>query len=157
MKDYNKIKILVIIIFLLMFLKAQAYPLEHEITQSELLERIVWLEARGESEACQTNVAITILNRVESKKFPNSIEKVIFQKGQFQPSDYVRGINIPPIEQKRIREAIKVAYRAMKYADDKPLYFMNPDLSEKSSCNWFRSKLQYMYRIDNTEFYKEES
>ena len=154
MKHYNKIKILVIIIFLLMFLKAQAYPLDHEIPQSELLERIVWLEARGESEACQTNVAITILNRVESKKFPNNIEKVIFQKGQFQPSNYVKGAKIPPSERKRIGEAISVAYRAMEYADDKPLYFMNPDLAEKSSCNWFRNELKFMYKIDKTEFYK---
>ena len=51
----------------------------------ELLETIVYCEARGSTYACQVAVASVVINRVKSSKFPNSISGVIYQKGQFSP------------------------------------------------------------------------
>ena len=56
-------------------------------TASELryMTCIIYCEARGESYAGQKAVGIVVMNRVRSKKFPNTIKKVIYQSGQFSP------------------------------------------------------------------------
>lgn len=49
------------------------------------LSRIISAESRGEPMRGQIAVGNTILNRVHSSLFPNTIYGVIFQKGQFSP------------------------------------------------------------------------
>lgn len=49
----------------------------------DLLARIVWLEARGECAAGQQAVAEVVLNRIASSQFPDTLDAVIYQKGQF--------------------------------------------------------------------------
>lgn len=61
-----------------------------KITKSEaqLLAQIVYLEARGEGDKGEQAVIETVFNRVASKKFPNSITKVLSQKNQFSTYRY---------------------------------------------------------------------
>ena len=56
-------------------------------TQAELrlMASIINCEAGGESFQGQVAVGIVVMNRVKSSLFPNSIKKVIYQKGQFSP------------------------------------------------------------------------
>lgn len=49
----------------------------------ELLALVTVAEAEGESEYGKRLVIDTILNRVDSKRFPNTIKGVIYQKNQF--------------------------------------------------------------------------
>ena len=49
----------------------------------ELLCEITYAEAGNQTEEQQVAAAATILNRVESDSFPNTIKEVIMQKGQF--------------------------------------------------------------------------
>lgn len=56
-------------------------PLTDE--ELELMYKVVSAESRGESLEAQYSVACVILNRMESDMFPNSLEEVIMQKGQF--------------------------------------------------------------------------
>ncbi|MGN0496555.1 MAG: cell wall hydrolase [Lachnospiraceae bacterium] len=49
------------------------------------LTSIIYCEARGEGYAGQKAVGIVVMNRVESELFPNDIEEVIYQSGQFAP------------------------------------------------------------------------
>lgn len=49
----------------------------------ELIAKIVYLEARGESLEGQQGVVEVIFNRVLDARFPNTIEGVVYQKGQF--------------------------------------------------------------------------
>lgn len=48
-----------------------------------LLARVVYGEARGESYTGQVAVAAVVLNRVKSSKFPNTISGVVYQSGAF--------------------------------------------------------------------------
>lgn len=48
-----------------------------------LLARVVYGEARGESYAGQVAVAAVVLNRVKSSQFPNTISGVVYQSGAF--------------------------------------------------------------------------
>ena len=48
-----------------------------------LLSRLVYSEARGETYTGQVAVAAVVLNRVRSSSFPNTISGVIYQSGAF--------------------------------------------------------------------------
>lgn len=51
-----------------------------------LLGALVQVEAGGQSYECQLAVASTIVNRLNSSRFPNTISEVIYQSGQFPPA-----------------------------------------------------------------------
>ena len=55
------------------------------LTEEELLlmQKVVSAESRGESPEAQYTVACVILNRMESSIFPDSLEEVVRQSGQF--------------------------------------------------------------------------
>lgn len=66
------------------------YP---EITLSfaekQLLARVIWVEARGESAEGQQAVAEVVLNRMASDNFPDTLKEVIFGEGQFRSVPYL--------------------------------------------------------------------
>lgn len=53
------------------------------------IQRIMWLEARGESFEGKRAVYEVIINRVLSDNWPNSVHGVLSQKGQFSTWKYV--------------------------------------------------------------------
>ena len=53
--------------------------------EAQMLATLAMAEAEGEDTVGKALVILVVLNRVESKSFPNTIEGVIFQKGQFSP------------------------------------------------------------------------
>ena len=55
-------------------------------SQLRLMSAIIYSEAGAETYAGKKAVGIVIMNRVRSKQFPNSIKKVIYQRGQFGPA-----------------------------------------------------------------------
>lgn len=58
---------------------------QERLGEMELLSQIVQAEAGNQDLTGKRLVADVILNRVDSPLYPNSIEEVIFQEGQFQP------------------------------------------------------------------------
>lgn len=50
-----------------------------------LMASIINCEAGAESYQGKVAVGIVVMNRVSSKAFPNTIRKVVYQKGQFSP------------------------------------------------------------------------
>ena len=72
---------------------------------------IIWCEARGESYEGQVAVGTVVINRVESPRFPNTIEGVISQKGQFSPyksGKYAIALSMENMQQSCIDAAIEV-------------------------------------------------
>lgn len=55
-----------------------------QVGDVDLLARLVNSEARGEPYEGKVAVAEVVLNRVNSPEFPNSIEGVVYDSGQFQ-------------------------------------------------------------------------
>lgn len=51
----------------------------------ELLARLIYAEARGESLVGQIAVGSVVMNRVKSPNFPGDVESVIYQPRQFCP------------------------------------------------------------------------
>lgn len=67
----------------------------------DLIATIVMAEAEGEPEYGQRLVIDTVLNRVDSPYFPDTVEEVIFQKHQFSPTENGRWERCYPKEELR--------------------------------------------------------
>ncbi len=52
----------------------------------ELLASIIFCEAGNQSYEGQVAVGAVIMNRMKSQRFPNTMEEVIYQSGQFTPA-----------------------------------------------------------------------
>lgn len=83
-----------------------ANVIEVESEKKYLLARLVYAEAGNESDEHQQAVASVVLNRMNSDKFPDSIDEVIYQRDPLQYACIEDG-NIDKIPDER---AIKNAY-----------------------------------------------
>lgn len=75
-----------------------------------LMAKLVGIEARDGSINKKLAVANVILNRVESSRFPNTIEGVIFESGQFPPAHRETFLDEVPTE-----EALLACKKALYY------------------------------------------
>lgn len=100
---------------------------------SLLFAQIVHAETNGEPYTGKVAVAEVILNRVKSNQFPNSVEEVVYQSGQFSPvSD--GSINNNPTEEDY--RAIAEAESGSNYAQG-ALYFYNPEIATARDLDAF--------------------
>lgn len=124
------------------------------VTQDELkvLQRIVAAEATSGNLDQKINVAQTVVNRVESRHFPNDVKRVVFQKNQFQPTFdgryYKVGITEDDIE------AVDKVLRGEANANKDTLYFMVEKWSDKKNVNWFKNNLEYVMNDGVHSYYK---
>lgn len=118
------------------------------LTQQEiyLLSQLISSEAKGEPYKGQVAVGAVILNRVKNSQFPNTIAKVIYQKGQFEP------VMNSTIYQTPSSSAIKAAQDAINGWDPSngALFFYNP---QKSSSAWIFTR-PIIIKIGNHLFTK---
>lgn len=122
----------------------------------ELLSEITYAEAGNQTEEQQVATAATILNRVESNIFPNTIKEVIMQKGQFASTRnghiYACGKTVDfskvpdvtkeaarralngedPTENWLRKEAQRLGLSSEKYASGGALYFYSPEYTSSS-------------------------
>ncbi|HHY05905.1 MAG TPA: LysM peptidoglycan-binding domain-containing protein [Clostridia bacterium] len=117
-----------------------------DFSQAEInwLARVVHGEARGESYTGQVAVAAVVLNRVDSRQFPNTVQGVVFQPGAFTAVTDGQ-INLTPntIAYRAVREAI-----AGSDPSGGALYYWNP---AKATSKWIWSRT-IINRIGNHVF-----
>ncbi len=99
-----------------------------------LLARVVNGEARGEPYLGKVAVAAVILNRVLSSYYPNSIESVIYQSGQFESVSNGQ-FNLHPAS-----SSYQAAREALNGFDPSlgALYFLNPKVAR--NVWWFEKR-----------------
>ncbi|SDC02679.1 cell wall hydrolase [Halanaerobium congolense] len=99
-----------------------------------LLARAIYGESRGEPYLGQVAVAAVIINRVLSRKFPNTFAQVIYQGGQFSAVSDGQ-INLTPNQ-----TAYRAARDALNGSDptNGALYFYNPKTATRVS--FFRGR-----------------
>ncbi|WP_400246765.1 cell wall hydrolase [Niallia sp. JL1B1071] len=112
--------------------------------EKNLLARLVHAEAKGEPFAGKVAVADVVLNRVENKQFPDSVESVIHEKNAFQP------VQNGSIQKKADKESRKAVEEALKNGKENKelLYFYNPDTA---TSDWIFSRT-VVKRIGNHAF-----
>lgn len=104
-------------------------------TDLNLLSKLIYAEARGESYKGMVAVAATVLNRVADSRFPNTIAGVIYQSGAY--TCVADGqINLEADEQ-----AKKAAQDAINGWDPTSgcIYYFNPDTA---TSGWIWSRPQ---------------
>lgn len=129
------------------------------LSQDELdvLYRIVEAEATGEDIYGKILVANVILNRVNNKNFPNTVEKVVFQKSgntyQFSPTKDGRYWSV-----KISKETIEAVSRALEGEDysNGAVYFFARKLTSKNKACWFDNSLRKVVKYGCHEFYKDK-
>ncbi|MBQ6991598.1 MAG: spore cortex-lytic enzyme [Clostridia bacterium] len=111
-----------------------------------LLARLVYAEARGESYTGQVAVAAVVLNRVKSSSFPNTVSGVIYQPGAFSVVNDGQ-INLTPNQ-----TAMNAAQDAINGWDPSygALYYFNP---KTATSSWIWSR-QVTVTIGNHRFCK---
>lgn len=136
-----------------MLKREKKYDLSKE--DYNVLLRIVEAEASGEGEDGKLLVANVILNRVNSKKFPNTVADVVFQssggKTQFAPTRDGRFYSV-----KISQETVNAVERAI-YGEDisgGALYFVASHKAAADKVSWFRNKLTYICTYGGHEFYR---
>ena len=143
----------------------------------ELLSEITYAEAGNQTEEQQVATAATILNRVESNIFPNTIKEVIMQKGQFASTRnghiYACGKTVDfskvpdvtkeaarralngedPTENCLRKEAQRLGLSSEKYASGGALYFYSPEYTSSSELA-ARSNIKCKVQKGGHVFYK---
>lgn len=117
-----------------------------------LLAKIAMAEAEGESLETKVLVVLTILNRVESNQFPNTIRDVIFQRNkngvyQFTCIGDGRWNRVEPNEE--CYKAVEIISKMEYDSSNGALYF--------EACkgeSWHSRNLKLICTSDNTRFYK---
>ncbi len=103
--------------------------------EMDVFLKILEAEARGQGLEGQIAVAAVILNRVESSKFPNTIEDVVFAANQFEPVATGTFYQMVPDAQ-----TYEAASRALAGEDPTggALYFYNPSMiTDEDTLAWF--------------------
>lgn len=143
----------------------------------ELLCEITYAEAGNQTEEQQVAAAATILNRVESDRFPNTIKEVIMQKGQFASTRnghiYACGKTVDfskvpdmtreaarralngedPTENWLRKEAKRLGLNSENYASGGALYFYSPQFTSSSELV-ARSNIKCKVQKGGHVFYK---
>lgn len=111
--------------------------------EEHLIQRIAYLEAGNHGVKGMGYVMQTIINRKHSSEFPNTVRKVIFEKGQFTTARYVNKGHINKYTKRALRNLKKGKYKRMK-----ALYFC--ERSYRARSLWFMS-------LDLITFYKSHA
>lgn len=114
------------------------------------LSKIINAESEGESLAGKIAVGNVVLNRVESKDFPNTIYEVIFDKtGGVQFTPTANGsIYKEPNEESII--AAKICLENYKLSNKNILFFLNPAIS---TSTWVPNNRDFVMTIGRHDFY----
>jgi len=82
-------------------------PRERPSTEIECLAKNVYFEARNQSTFGQLAVAMVTMNRVEDRRFPNSVCEVVYQNRQFSWTHLVN--DHTPKERQSYKEIYRLA------------------------------------------------
>lgn len=130
-----------------------SYSKDWDEEEVYLLAKIAMCEAEGENVQTKTLVIMTVMNRVESSDFPDSIREVIFESKndsyQFSPvRPEGRWWTKEPDEE--CYEAVEVVQESMYDYSGGCLYFESCDNED----NWHSKNLDYLYQSGNIRFYR---
>ena len=111
-----------------------------------LLQQIALAEAGSQGIGGMTFVMQTILNRVESEEFPNTIEEVIFEEGQFATTknDLYKKYEVTANSQKALKLLDLLENRGQLYFEA---------LSDETDT-WHARNLVYIFEHEDHIFYK---
>ena len=123
---------------------------DEEVT---MMEYIIQQEVRGASLKHKRIIANVIVNRVHSDAFPDTIEGVLFQKGQFTSAQNYYNKKYPPDED--TKQAVwEVLNRQCEDLSQGALFFYAPRWTAQKTASWFENKLDYLFELEGHRFFR---
>ena len=123
------------------------HSMDWGVDELYLLAKIAMAEAEGEPTEGKAMVIMVVLNRTFSPKFPDTIEEVIFQDGQFSPIKSGRWNEVEPDAD--CWAALDWIYAGWDESEG-ALYFE----AEWNENTWHKDNLQFIKKVGKQNFYK---
>ncbi len=121
----------------------------------DVLTRIVEAEAGNEDEKGRMLVAGVVLNRVNNKKFPDTVVDVVFQSengtAQFSPVSNGRYYSVK-VSEATVQAVDKVL--AGEDVTEGALYFASRKHADPEKMQWFDNNLSKLFTYGGHEFFK---
>ena len=126
----NKIKLFVTLLLVFGIVGVAEGNWTQDATEKECLAKNIYFEAKNQPLMGQLAVAIVVMNRVEDKRFPNTICEVVQQgptlawtenfpvKNRCQFSWYCDGRSDKPKHKKKWESSLKIASLILAYKDN---------------------------------------
>ena len=124
--------------------------------EKKILEKPVFIPGTSHQITTRERAVLErILNRVRSKEFPDSIEKVVFQRenGKVQFSPTADGRYDAVHVTKSSRESVKRALEGEDYSEG-ALYFVEKTMANPRNVSWFENNLTMLFTYEGHSFYK---
>ena len=120
----------------------------------DILCRIVEAEAGTEDEEGRMLVANVVLNRMDSRRFPNTVKGVVFQKngGTCQFSPIATGSYYRVKVSEKTRKAVDRVLRGEDYSQG-ALYFVNRYATNAEIMSWFDTRCSFLFSHGRHEFF----
>lgn len=118
-----------------------------------MMEYIIQQEVRGASLKHKRIIANVIVNRVNSDTFPDTIEGVLFQKGQFTSAQNYYNRKYPPDEDTK-RAVREVLNRQCDDLSQGALFFYAPRWTGQKTASWFENELDYLFELEGHRFFR---
>lgn len=146
----------------LVFLICMMLSHKAEASQPKTLKCLadnIFHESRGEPISGQVLVAKTVLNRVDSKGWPNDVCAVVYQPSQFSWTlEPINKLTTPEDEPAAYLLALNIAEVLLKYPqaamDEKPDHYLRCDW--KPRVNWWK-EMTFLYQVGDHCFYNDET
>ena len=125
---------------------ARSVDLDSE--DEDLLAKIAMAEAGCEDVEGKALVILTVMNRVESDEFPDTVSEVLYQEGQFSPV----GDGFDMVEpDNECYEALQLVQAEQWDESQGALYF-----ESEGKSSWHRNNLQFLFQHGNHCFYTDK-
>lgn len=100
------------------------YTLNYNCDDALLLAKLIYHEARGEGLNGWIGVGEVVLNRMNSDLYPNTVQEVIYQEGQFTDNEQLESIN--PSEEMITAAQMILSGKLKVFDNPQVMYFKNP-------------------------------
>ncbi len=120
----------------------------------EILLKIVQAEAGNEDKKGKMLVAGVVMNRVESSRFPDTVEEVVFQHedGVYQFSPVANGSYASACVTDETREAVDRVLAGEDITEG-ALYFAARKYADNGKMKWFDNNLTKLFAYGGHEFF----
>lgn len=127
----------------------QSASMNFNTEETYLLAKMAMAEAEDQDTEGKALVILVIINRVLSGEFPDSVEEVIFQQGQFSPISNGRFDKVEP--NKDCWKAVDLVMKNKWNESAGALYF-----ESESASTWHRDNLQFLFQHGDHIFYTDK-
>lgn len=116
----------------------------------DCLLKIVESEAGVCDQKGKILVANVVLNRMNSRYFPDTVEEVVYQDNQFSPVENGSIDRVTVSED--TKKAVSLALSGTDYSHG-ALFFAARSLADEDNMDWFDKSLSYLFEHDGHEFF----